>query len=175
MKSLTDTQCAYFAGFLDADGCITAQIVRREDYVMKYQIRVSVTFFQTKQRIHFFQRFQKQIGAGTLRDRGDGIVELAIVGMKTVEPFLKQIQPFLILKQTQAKLMFQILEQLPLTKNAPILFLQLCEIADRIGNLNADRSFATSVDKLCLSNSQNRTVTAKTVKASFLDLGLIYE
>ena len=43
---LTETQAAYIAGFLDADGSIITQIVSRKDYVLKFQIRVSVIFIQ---------------------------------------------------------------------------------------------------------------------------------
>ena len=30
---------SYIGGFLDSDGCITAQIIRRKDYVLGFQIR----------------------------------------------------------------------------------------------------------------------------------------
>lgn len=48
IKKLTTLECAYIAGFLDGDGCINAQLVRREDYVLKFQIRYTITFFQKK-------------------------------------------------------------------------------------------------------------------------------
>lgn len=41
---------SYIAGFIDGDGSIIAQIVRREDYVRKFQIRVSVVFYQKTKR-----------------------------------------------------------------------------------------------------------------------------
>jgi len=41
---------SYLAGLIDGDGCITAQIVRRNDYRWKYQINVSVTLYQKTSR-----------------------------------------------------------------------------------------------------------------------------
>ena len=41
---------AYYAGFLDGDGSILAQLVRRQDYVYKFGIRVSIVFYQTTKR-----------------------------------------------------------------------------------------------------------------------------
>eukprot|EP01047_Picozoa_sp_COSAG01_P000436 COSAG01_NODE_8_length_44037_cov_102.614593_10_plen_59_part_00 len=50
LRRLTIEEKAYIAGFLDGDGSINAQIVQRKDYVLKFQIRVSVTFFQKTTR-----------------------------------------------------------------------------------------------------------------------------
>ena len=50
INQLSNEEIAYLAGFLDGDGSIHAQIVQREDYRLKFQIRVTVTLFQdTKQ------------------------------------------------------------------------------------------------------------------------------
>ena len=46
----TIEQKAYIAGFLDGDGCINAQIVKRPDYKLQFQIRVTLTFFQKTKR-----------------------------------------------------------------------------------------------------------------------------
>lgn len=158
MNTLNTTQAAYLAGLIDGDGSIIAQLVSRKDYILKFQIRVSVLLVQKKERIHFLKQFQKEIGTGTVRDRGDGIAEFAVVGVNTVYPFLKQIQPFLRVKRKQANLVIQILEQLPLTKNSPEKFLDLCKLSDQVSRLN---------------DSKHRTMTSETVEALFQDLGLI--
>ncbi len=44
---MQDTIRAYIAGFLDGDGSIHFQLVRRRDYAYGYQIRVSVCFYQS--------------------------------------------------------------------------------------------------------------------------------
>jgi hypothetical protein len=158
MNTLTSTQAAYLAGLIDGDGSIIAQIVKRKDYKLKFQIRVSVLIVQKKKRIHFLHQFQQEIGAGTVRDRGDGIAEFSIIGVNTMHPFLKQIQPFLRIKKKQANLIIQILEQLPLTKDSPEKFLDLCKLSDQVSNLN---------------DSTNRPNTSDIVKTFFEDLGLI--
>ena len=158
MNTLTTTQAAYLAGLIDGDGSIIAQLVSRNDYILKFQIRVSVLIVQKKKRIHFLNQFQKEIGTGNVRDRGDGIAEFSVVGVNTVYPFLKQIQPFLRIKEKQANLIIQILEQLPLTKNSPQKFLDLCKLSDQVSKLN---------------ESKTRTITSDIVKTLFEDLGLI--
>ncbi len=158
MQTLSLEQACYLAGFIDADGSIMAQIVSRKDYVLKFQIRVSVTCIQKMSRIHFLRSFQSEIGTGTIRDRGDGIGEFAIVGHKNVSAFLKQIVPYLRNKKKQANLVIRICEQLDGTKNHTQKFLELCVLADQVAALN---------------DSKNRLNTSQTVETFFLDFGLI--
>jgi LAGLIDADG endonuclease len=40
------TVLAYIAGFLDGDGSIFFQLVRRKDYCLGYQVRTSIAFYQ---------------------------------------------------------------------------------------------------------------------------------
>ena len=42
LKLLTVIERAYLAGFLDGDGCLNAQIVRRVDYRLKFQILITI-------------------------------------------------------------------------------------------------------------------------------------
>ena len=37
---------AYIAGFLDGDGCVMFQLVKRKGYIFGFQIRASVVFYQ---------------------------------------------------------------------------------------------------------------------------------
>ena len=50
LKRLSPVELSYIAGFLDGDGSIYAQIVRRSDYRLKFQIRVCIAFFQKTKR-----------------------------------------------------------------------------------------------------------------------------
>lgn len=50
LQKLTKLDYAYIAGFLDGDGSILAQLVRRTDYRLGFQIRVSITFYQKNTR-----------------------------------------------------------------------------------------------------------------------------
>jgi hypothetical protein len=155
---LTPLQIAYIAGFLDGDGSVLAQIVRRKSYTFHYQIRFTVSFVQKTCRKHFLMQLRRDLGKGTLRDRNDGISELAIVGWQSVVPLLQQLTPVLRIKLKQANLVLKIIEQLPLTKKSPQKLLELCYIVDQISALN---------------DTKKREVTADVVEKHFQDLGLI--
>jgi hypothetical protein len=165
MNKLTVEQACYLAGFIDADGSIIVQIVSRKDYVLRFQLRVSVLIVQKMSRVHHLNDFQSQIGSGTVRNRGDGIAEFAIIGHKNVFNFLKQISPYLRNKQKQSNLVLRICEQLNLTTtktnpcDAAKKFLELCALADQVSALN--------------DSSKARSTTAQTVEQQFKDLGLI--
>lgn len=151
IQKISIEQKAYLAGFLDGDGCINAQIVYRKDYRLKYQIRVSITFYQSTVRHWLLLQLQKQIGYGTLRKRNDGISELSLVGVNTVRNFITEISPFLKIKKKQAFLLEQIFEKLPNAKT-PETFIQVCEIADKF---------------IILNDSKKRTITTEVVKEAF--------
>lgn len=147
-KHLSNDQLSYIAGFLDGDGCINAQIVRRPDYRLGFQIRVSVTFYQKTSRYWFLVWLQKQLQCGTLRQRPDGVSELALGGIQTIQPFLLRISKFLILKRRQARLVGEICHKL--SKNqSPQDFVQCCYMVDHIENLN---------------DSKKRSINAEVVK-----------
>jgi len=48
---------AYLAGFLDGDGCLNEQIIRRPEYRLGFQIRVSTVFFTVQNAIGFYWKF----------------------------------------------------------------------------------------------------------------------
>ena len=158
---IAPVQLAYIAGFIDGDGSILGQFVRRVDYVYGYQIRVTINLTLEASRLHFLKQFQeilKPYGEGTLRNRGDGIAELAFVGKDKVGPLLFDLKDYLQIKHTQAKWLLDVTERLPHTKNNPALFLELCQQCDRIAGLN---------------NSQNSTINADVVKLYLVEKGFI--
>ena len=158
MNQLTETQWAYIAGFLDADGSIFAQVTRREDYQFKFGLRFTVAFIQKTSRNYFLIQLQKELGIGSFRNRKDGISELDIVGWASVEPFLKKVSPYLRIKKKQASLLLKMIEQLPLTRKSPLRFLEACGMAEQVSMLN---------------NSKNREFTAELVRKVFLELKLL--
>ena len=135
-KDLSAEKLSYLAGFLDGDGSINAQIVRRVDYKLGFQIRVTLTFFQTSKRHWFLIKLKKQfLDCGALRLRNDGMSELALVGIQTVKPFLERVKPYLLLKKEQTKIVLEICNSL--SKNqSPEDFIQLCKKADMLENIN---------------------------------------
>lgn len=50
INNLSKEDLNYLAGFIDGDGCILAQLVFREDYKYKFQIRVSIILYQKSSR-----------------------------------------------------------------------------------------------------------------------------
>lgn len=135
LKQLTPLDLAYIAGFVDGDGCINGQIVRRRDYVLGFQIRVSITLFQKTTRHWFLLQIQQQIGFGTVRKRPDGVSEYSLVGVSSVKHVLQLLLPFLRLKKKQAQLVLQIIDTLSKSQD-PQAFLKLCEMVDTIADLN---------------------------------------
>ena len=151
MKTLSTLELSYLAGFVDGDGCINAQIVRRHDYLLKFQIRVSVTFFQHKKRKWLLEKIEHQVGTGTIRTRPDDMCEYAIVGPENVKKFLLMLQPYIRGKRRQLELVLIIISRLT-RKQSKEDFLQLCKIADHF---------------VVLNDSKKREVTSKTVEETW--------
>src|SRR6185295_127356 len=131
MKDISDQEKSYIAGFLDGDGCINAQIVRRPDYQLRFQIRVSITFFQKSNRHWFLLWLKKKLVYGAIRKRPDGISEYAIVGNQIVKIILENLQGHLQLKRKQAKLVLDIINNLSKLQNPPT-FIKLCGLVDKM-------------------------------------------
>ena len=144
MNKIKNEDLLYLAGLIDGDGSIIAQLVRKADYVFKFQIRLTVQITQLKKRRHFLEDFKEIIGKGTIRDRGN-VSDYILTDTKMVYEFLKQLAPYLRIKKKQANLVIKIIEQLPSAKNAKETFIELCTLVDQVAELN---------------DSKNRTITA---------------
>lgn len=157
---LTSQQAAYLAGIIDGDASIIVQILPKEQFITLFWFQFTVTILQKTSRKHYLIQLQNLIGKDKafLRDRKDGISELAVFGRHNVKWFLSEIFPYLIMKKTQAKLTFQIFEQLHLAKESPSHFFTLCLIADQIANLN---------------DSKKRKYTADYVKQRYQELNVL--
>lgn len=102
----------YIAGFLDGDGCINAQIVRRKDYKFGFQVRVYIVFSQKTIRSSFIDWLDSIIKLGVIRHRKDGMSEYTITGINNVRSFLLCISPYLIIKKFQSELLLKIMNDL---------------------------------------------------------------
>lgn len=145
---MTKEELAYIAGFLDGDGCIMLQLVYRHDYVLGYQIRASIVFYQNQKYASFLEWLKSKFSYGYIRKRGDGVSEYAIVGINPVTRVLKILYPYLRLKRLQAELAFSILSKMPGTgrKMKPNLLLNLSYEVDKFSDLNySKRRTNTSV------------------------------
>ena len=50
IETKENLKLAYLAGFLDGDGSIIVQLVPRKDYTYKFQVKVSIVFYQKTTR-----------------------------------------------------------------------------------------------------------------------------
>lgn len=129
----------YYAGLLDGDGSLLVQMVRRSDYVFQYQLRFTIQVTQLTKRKHHLEEMKKIIGYGYIRDR-KGISDYVLTETRCVYSFLKQIAPFLRIKKKQANLIIRMIEQLPSSKKSAALFIELCQMADHVAELNDSKS-----------------------------------
>jgi hypothetical protein len=151
---------SYLAGFLDGDGCITVQIVRRTDYRLGFQLRFYVSFTQSFRRRSHLLWIQSVLGGiGSVRKGNEPVSKLEIVGVNCVRPLLLALLPYLRLKKPQAELCIQIMDRYSPCMS-PADFLSLCELADQLCAMN---------------DSKNRTNTSAVVRAYLLDQKLISE
>jgi hypothetical protein len=129
------TVLAYIAGFLDGDGSIFFQLIRKYDYRFGFQIRPSVAFYQKTDNAQILVWLKEQLVSGCLRRRGTGISDYTIVEPREVQRILKELQPHVRLKRAQVELGLEILEELP-AANDPPRFLALCRLVDEFRDLN---------------------------------------
>ncbi|WP_448380698.1 LAGLIDADG family homing endonuclease [Gloeomargarita sp.] len=128
---------SYIAGFLDGDGCINVQLVRRKDYRLGYQIRPSITFFQKRKHRAFLEWLQSVFQVGSIRERKDGMSEYSVVDVKAVEQVLSQLRPYIRLKQKQCDLVLEIVAELKHSARlSPQDFLALARKVDVFAELN---------------------------------------
>lgn len=144
---------AYIAGFLDGDGSIFFQIVRRKDYRRRFQIRSSIAFYQKTEQSRILYWLKKQFGCRYIRHRKTGISDYTVVESKEVKRILLLLKSHVILKRKQLDLGLRILQKLE-NSHSDADFLAACRLVDRFGELNY---------------SKKRTVTHATV-SGFLPL-----
>lgn len=101
---------AYLAGLLDGDGSIYVRAKPNSSYRYGYQIAPYVSFFQSGTCAEF-PELCESIGYGQIRLRKDGIYEFSITKQNEIKNFLQEVSPHLKLKQQQAKLIIEVLEQ----------------------------------------------------------------
>ena len=59
------TILAYIAGFLDGDGSIFFQLIRKNDYCLGFQIRTSIAFYQKTKNEHILVWLKEQFWRDT--------------------------------------------------------------------------------------------------------------
>lgn len=155
MFKITEEEKSYIAGLLDSDnGCVDAQIVRRPDYQLKFQIQVSISFFQKTKRYWFLVWLKKKLDYGMIRKNSNGVSEYILIGKQVVKKVLETLKNYLKIKNKQSFLVLNIISKS--TKNQDFqAFLELCESVDRISLLN---------------DFKDRLITSLVVKKENLDI-----
>ena len=135
MRNLTDSQKAYIAGFLDADGSIYAQAKINKTHKYGYQIAPYIVFYQSKKSRENFKQFCELINLGYIRERKDGILEYIIGRINNIQIFLEEIGSYVLFKREQVRLLTQIIETKKSVKSKQD-FRKLLELVDKFRELN---------------------------------------
>ena len=147
---MTKQEKAYIAGFLDGDGCIMLQLIYRHDYILGYQIRASVVFYQKQRFFQFLVWLKTKLVDGYIRNRKDGITEYTIVGIKPVTRVLRLLKPYLRLKKKQAELALKIMNLMPGSgrRMKPELLIELAVEVDKFADLNYSKKRTNTSGKV---------------------------
>ena len=144
-----DATRAYLAGFLDGDGSIIFQLVRRKDYVYGFQIRASVCFYQSTRHRAGLEWLKQQLGCGYIRDRAGSMSDYTIVGWFAVKRVLELVQPFVIFKREQVARALAIMARLD-EKLSPREFLETAQVVDAFVTLNYSKQ--KRIDAACVAS-----------------------
>ena len=125
---------SYIAGFLEGDGCILSQIVRRKDYKLGFELRLSISFYQKVNRYWFILKLSKYLDSlgikSNSRKKSDGMSYLTINGDSQVKKLLEMIYPYLLLKKRLARLTIEIINLKKTIKNEDD-FIEVCKLIDK--------------------------------------------
>lgn len=137
---------SYIAGFLEGDGCLMAQLIRRQDYVYGYQIRLSIVFYQKTKHRYFLEWLKSKLKLGYVRDRNDDMSEYTIVGLKEVASVLKLFLPYLRLKKRLAHLLMRI-SRLP-QRPTPKELIRYAKLVDQSAGFNYSKKRTNRLETL---------------------------
>jgi LAGLIDADG endonuclease len=151
------TILAYIAGFLDGDGSVFFQLIRKKDYCLGFQIRASIAFYQKTENEKILIWLKETFSSGYIRRRKTGISDYTIVEPREVRRILELLQPYVRLKQEHVRLSLEILGRLPVGDDATE-FVSLCRLVDRFRDLNY---------------SKKRTVTSEVVESHLKSHGYL--
>ncbi|MBI2094625.1 MAG: LAGLIDADG family homing endonuclease [Candidatus Omnitrophica bacterium] len=153
---MSNEELAYIAGFLDGDGCIMAQLVRRKDYIYGYQVRTSIVFYQKQNHEEILYWLKEKLKYGYVRQRNDGMAEYTVVGFKEVLEVIRLLYPYLRLKKILADHMIRLIESHP-KKMSPSELIRVSELVDETAKF---------------TYSKKRTNTCDTIRAFLKDANL---
>ena len=108
-KLISQTKRAYLAGFLDGDGSIYVQLKPNKTYKFGFQIAPYIVLFQSQKDQKNFETLCSMINLGYMRVRKDGILEYIIGRQENIGKFINLVEPYVVLKKLQIKLIKKII------------------------------------------------------------------
>jgi hypothetical protein len=159
---MTSQQCAYLAGFIDADGSILLQFRPNKKMRFLYRIKATVVIYQDARYIALLRQLQQLIGAGYVSERNDKIAELRIEGFSQVEKLLKRLKPYFRIKEQQAVCLLQALKVLKRKKYSLEEFLNICDLGEDISLLNYRSSQRKHTKEVILNELRNHGIVPVT-------------
>ena len=151
------TILAYIAGFLDGDGSIFFQLIRKKDYRLGFQLRTTIAFYQNTKNQQILLWLKEQFSSGYIRHRKTGVSDYTIVEPKEVRRVLELVRPYVQLKKEHVSLGLEILSRLSLVGDAAQL-IALSRLVDRFAEINY---------------SKKRTVTSAVVEQHLKSTGYL--
>lgn len=91
INQLSAVDCAYIAGFFDADGAIMACIEKHSEKKFGFRIRLTIKITQKSKNL--LEEIQKQIGLGYVR-ANRAVYEYDIKDQQDVGAFIDLIYPY---------------------------------------------------------------------------------
>ncbi len=141
-KSIRNTEKAYLAGFLDADGSVYVQAKKNSSYKYEFQIASYIVFYQSDKNYDEFNKVVKMIRFGHIRKRKDGMLECIIQKIEEINYLLNILSPYVIMKKKQMNLMVKILDKKEKIKSKDD-FNKLLQLIDKFGELNYSKKRKT--------------------------------
>ncbi len=133
--SLSDTDLAYIAGFLDGDGSIIGSIEPHHEKKFGYRVRTIVKFSQFSGNVSILEYLKEKIGVGYV-SYGAESSEFVIKSQSDVKTLLSEIIPFVVLKKRQIELALKLLSIEVISRED--LF-KVADLATQISSLNLRR------------------------------------
>lgn len=110
-NTLSNEFWAYFAGFLDGDGCITAMVEKSKTNLSGARVRIRLSFTQHKDHRLVLDRIQAKIGEGKVSEYDhNGMAEFVIRRQDIILEVLNKIKPYLIVKEKHLESAIKILQ-----------------------------------------------------------------
>ena len=74
-KTFTSGRSSFYSNFYRRQWLHKCANSNKKDYVLKFQIRVTITFFQKTKRIHILDQIEELLGCGARRSKdSDGVL-----------------------------------------------------------------------------------------------------